>query len=103
MRKISPGIFKKFRVFLFLIFSFTAVTAQNTITGKVTDEKTGTPVIGATVTVKGTRTAVQTNNTGSFTINAPANSRLVITSVGFTTQEVAAANNVSVSMAPTAG
>ncbi len=65
-----------------------AAFSQNSVTGKVTDSKDGTPVTGATVTIKGTKTATQTAADGSFKINAAANSTLLISSVGFAQQEV---------------
>ena len=72
---------------LLMLISFGAF-AQNVITGKITDSKDGSPVAGATVTVKGTNTSVQTANDGSFKISAPAaQGNLVITSVGYATQE----------------
>lgn len=65
-----------------------AAFSQNVITGKVTDSKDGTPVAGATVTVKGTKAATQTAIDGSFKINAPASATLVFSSIGFDQQEV---------------
>ena len=64
-------------IFLFTITIF----AQNRVTGTITDP-TGKGIAGATVTVKGTRTATQTNETGEFGITAPANATLVVTAVG---------------------
>ncbi|MGI4022038.1 MAG: SusC/RagA family TonB-linked outer membrane protein [Janthinobacterium lividum] len=59
------------------------------VTGVVTDE-TGAIVIGATVKVKGTNAGQSTDANGRFRISAPdANSTLVISYVGYTTQEVA--------------
>jgi TonB-dependent starch-binding outer membrane protein SusC len=84
MRKILPKILL---VWLPLLFLSTASFAQNVITGKVTDSKDGSAVSGATVTVKGTRTAVQTGSDGTYRISAPANATLVFTSVGFAAQE----------------
>ncbi len=72
---------------LFSIFSF----AQKTITGKVTGGTNNQPVAGATVSVKGTAIATQTDAQGNFTLNAPNNgATLVITNVGFESAEVAA-------------
>ena len=65
-----------------------AVFSQNSVTGKVTDSKDGTPVAGATVTVKGTNAATQTNADGTFKINAASNATLVVTSVGFASMEM---------------
>ncbi len=84
MRKISYKIMLSCALFLVSLAAF----SQNVITGKVTDSKDGTPVSGVTVTVKGTKTAVQTETDGSFKINAPAVAKLVFSSVGFNQQEV---------------
>lgn len=64
--------------------------AQNrTVTGKVTDSKDSAGIAGATVSAKGTRVAVQTTSDGSFSISVPSNTTiLVISSVGFASQEV---------------
>ena len=67
--------------------------AQNVVTGKVTDSKDGTPVQGVTVAVKGTQVGTQTGADGSYRLTAPAGATLVFSSVGFTTQEVAAGSN----------
>jgi TonB-linked SusC/RagA family outer membrane protein len=85
---------------LFCIFSS---FAQNnfSVTGKITDN-TGAPVQGVTVQVKGTQIATSTNKDGTFTINAPSGSSvLVFTSVGFISKEVPIENKtwVNVSMA----
>lgn len=72
---------------LFSLISF----AQKTITGKVTGSTNNEPVSGATVAVKGTAIATQTDAKGSFTLNAPTDRpTLVITNVGFESAEVAA-------------
>lgn len=72
--------------------------AQNkTVTGKVTDSKDGTGIAGASVSAKGTPTAVQTGTDGSFSISVDnAVTTLVISYVGFTTQEVSIAGNTAV-------
>ncbi|MFZ1529382.1 MAG: SusC/RagA family TonB-linked outer membrane protein [Ferruginibacter sp.] len=87
---------------LFMSFSLT-VFAQTAVTGKVTNSKNGAPVAGVTVTVKGTNTSTQTADDGTYSISAPSsNSILVFTSVGFTTQEVAASRAGNVSFVETA-
>ena len=73
--------------------------SQNSITGKVTDSRDGAPVGGATVSVKGTKNATQTATDGTFTINAPANATLMVSSVGFAVIEVKAGTSpVNVSL-----
>lgn len=70
----------------FLFFS-QALLAQNRVSGSVTDP-TGKGVAGATVILKGTNTATQTNENGEFTITAPSGGTLVISAVGYATQEI---------------
>lgn len=80
--------------FLFLIIlSFLTVSVfaqRKTITGRVASGDTA--VAGATVQVRGTTTATQTDANGGFTINAPANATLVVSSIGYGTQEVRTGN-----------
>src|SRR5688572_31395787 len=84
-----PPPFKTIRIFLFLFFSVLSlsVIAQQTVTGRVAAGDTA--IVGATVQVKGTTNATQTNTEGRFSINAPGNGTLVFSSVGFAPQEVA--------------
>ena len=79
-----------------LVLLSAAAFAQTAVTGKVTDSKDGTAVEGATVSVKGTKTSAKTAADGTFKINAPANSTLIITSVGFGNLEVALAGKTTV-------
>lgn len=60
-----------------------------TVTGKVTDEK-GSPIIGATVVLKGNnQQGTTTNADGFFTLGAvKENASIVVSSVSFLTQEI---------------
>lgn len=61
------------------------------ITGTVTDETNGEPLIGASVVVEGTTTGARTDEKGFFTLDAPGpDVVLVISYVGFQTQKVPA-------------
>src|SRR6188768_2963399 len=86
-------------VLLILFLSITTIAfSQNTfkVTGKVLDE-TGKPVQGVTVQVKGTSIATATDADGMYSLMAPSgNSKLVITSVGYTQMEVAINNKEEV-------
>ena len=65
-----------------------AVTQQNrSVTGRVVDEK-GEPLIGVSIQVKGTKLGTVTDFDGNFKLNAPADATLVISYVGFRTQEI---------------
>ena len=73
---------------------------EKQVSGQVLDEN-GEPVIGATVTVKGTKTAVPTDVDGNFSLKAPAGSKLVITYLGYATQEVnASGTGITVNLRP---
>jgi len=59
-----------------------------TISGKVTDA-VGTPLIGATIMVKGTNDGTVTDNEGNFTLsNVKRNATVLIRSVGYETREM---------------
>lgn len=59
------------------------------VRGTVTDDN-GEPMVGATVKVVGTNTGAVTDINGNFQLNAPANSQLEISCVGYKTQTVSA-------------
>ncbi|HLL44045.1 MAG TPA: TonB-dependent receptor [Segetibacter sp.] len=81
----------KLLLLIFGIFFAQFVHAQTRISGKVIDEKSNAPISGATVSVKNnTNISTSTAQDGSFTISAPANSRLVISFVGYRPVEIAA-------------
>ena len=84
----------KFVASLFLIMPLVSL-GQSSITGKVVNEKDGSPVVGASVTVKGKGSGTKTDATGSFTIAAAKGDVLVISSVGFLPQQSKIGTNVS--------
>ena len=94
MRKISCKLMLSCTMILLSLAAF----SQDVITGKVTDSKDGTPLAGATVTVKGTKTVTQTAADGTFKITGNNNATLVITSIGFDKQEVAASQASSINV-----
>lgn len=71
------------------VFSFLNSFAQDkTVTGRVVDSKDNTPVAGASVTAKGTNVGTSTGADGTFSLSVPSTATvLVISSVGFVTQE----------------
>ena len=64
-----------------------AVLQSGVVKGQVLDE-TGEPVIGASILVKGTTNGVITDINGNFTLNGVSKGTLVISFVGYKTQEV---------------
>ena len=76
-------------------------TDQQTIIGTVLDEN-GTPLPGASVVEKGTQNGVVTDFDGKFSIKVAAGATLQISYIGYKTQEIAASNDMSVTLQPDA-
>jgi TonB-linked SusC/RagA family outer membrane protein len=78
------------RVLLFFQVIFFTASAQNrTISGTVNSKTSNQPLVGATVTVKGTRVATTTNDAGAFTLSVPATARtLVVSHIGMGNQDI---------------
>lgn len=77
---------------ILMFFSILTFGQGVTVTGTVTDQK-GTPLSGATISIRGTTISVQTESNGNFSITAPnSNSRLVISYVGYISQNVNASS-----------
>lgn len=84
---------------LTFLFLCSVCFSQKTYTGKVTDSKTGVPVVGSTITVRGTTTGTQTDNEGNFTISVPNNrTRLTVSSVGYEPQDVTVTGQTDLSV-----
>lgn len=74
--------------FLFMFFCSVNVSAQQ-VSGTIKDAK-GEPLIGASVVVKGTANGTVSDENGAFSLtNVPNGSTLVVSFVGYTTQEIA--------------
>jgi len=80
---------KKTLLFMLLVFSALVAGAQErVVTGKVTAADDGQPVPGANILVKGTSTGTSTNADGEFSISVGSNATLVVSYIGYATQEV---------------
>src|SRR3954469_3770035 len=85
-------------LFLLLFASHVHLMAQNrTVTGKITDSR-GAPISGASVSVRETNVATQTNADGIFTINMGTGRTLVVTSVGYASKEFRITNEENVTL-----
>lgn len=73
------------------------VQQANTVKGVVTDSN-GEPIIGATVRVVGTQTATVTDLDGNFALQAPKNSKIEVSYIGYQTQTLSAASRLSVQL-----
>ncbi len=75
-------------MFLSLCMALPALAQKITVQGTVFDE-TGETLIGASVMVKGSAVGVATDFDGNFRVDADAKGTLVVSYVGYLTQEVA--------------
>lgn len=71
---------------MMFLCSFTSALAQK-VTGTVADSK-GEPVIGASIVEKGTQNAALSDVNGNFAINVAKGKTLVISYIGYKTQEI---------------
>ncbi len=76
---------------MFLFLTTVGVAQNVNITGKVTNATNGEAIPGANVVLKGTTTGTVTDNEGNYALNVPANGTLMVSFVGFQSQEVGVA------------
>ena len=93
---------KKFKYFFFAalaLFVTSLAAAQDfTVTGTVLDASTGEPVPFAALMVKGTNSGTSTDADGRFSISAPRNATVVVSSIGYKTMELAVDGHASLTI-----
>lgn len=82
--KLAPVLLALFLLQAFCGFAQTA----NTITGKITSAADNTGLPGVSIGVRGTATGAITDAEGNFTLQAPSDAVLVVSYIGFKSQEV---------------
>ncbi|MBO4849533.1 MAG: TonB-dependent receptor [Prevotella sp.] len=87
------------RTLLFLFCFLPLGVMAQTVRGTVSDEA-GEPVIGASVQVQGTKTGAVTDFDGNFSVEAASNATLIISYIGYVTEEVSVQgrNNIQVTL-----
>lgn len=87
---------KAFLLLLFATFSFFELFSQTSglikITGTVIDRAMNEPVIGASIKIKNTTKGTVTDLDGKFQLEAPADGILIVSLIGYESQEVAIQN-----------
>ncbi len=68
-----------------------------TINGTVTDSK-GSPLSGVTILIKGSNNGTSSDESGHFSINAPGNGVLLVSNVGYVSQEIPLNNRTSINI-----
>jgi len=72
--------------------------AQQVVTGKVTSEDDGSPIPGVNILEKGTNNGTVTDAEGNFRVSVGANSTLVMSFVGYQTQEISVGSQSAVNV-----
>ncbi len=91
------NLLKSVAVIILLCISQLIMAQERVISGRVTDSKDTSGVPGVTITAKGTKTGTATKSDGTFTLTVPSNvTTLVISSVGYATQEVSIGGQTSI-------
>ncbi|WP_460970983.1 SusC/RagA family TonB-linked outer membrane protein [Spirosoma migulaei] len=98
MRKILLGSW-----LLCLLFCLPVLAQDIAVSGRVTSSDDGSALPGVSVQVKGTTRGAITDASGNYSINVPANARLVFSFIGYTGQEVAVGNKTTVNVVLVAG
>jgi len=82
----------------------TAQAGHTNVSGKVIGSDDKLPVVGASVRIKGTNTGAVTDVNGNFTLALSPGNVLVVSYIGYVTQEVTVrgAGFITVSLAPSA-
>ncbi|UZD22771.1 SusC/RagA family TonB-linked outer membrane protein [Algoriphagus halophytocola] len=87
---------KKHLLIILLLVCIAGVSwAQSSVTGNVSDERTGEPLIGATILIKGTTTGAVTDLDGNFTLvlNGTEGVELIFSSIGYSSKTISLSPN----------
>jgi TonB-dependent starch-binding outer membrane protein SusC len=80
---------------LFCFFVIPAMAQNKTVSGKITDSKDGSPLIGASVVAKGSTAGGLTDINGVFKLSVPSSANvLVVSYIGYITKEVPMTSDV---------
>ncbi len=105
MNLSKKAVFNCLLLFILVLGLQHQTTAQISVTGQVTDSEDNSPVIGATVLVKGTNTGTVTDIDGNYSIEVPSSDNVLVFSfIGYEQQEIQVGNQsvINISLAPSA-
>lgn len=93
----------RLRILITLFLTGIAISAfsqsSQSITGRITARDTGEGLPGVNVVVKGTTSGTITDVNGNFTLNAAPNATLLVSSIGYKTNEVPIDSRSNISLA----
>ena len=93
----AQGLTRRLMLSFFFLLASTLAFAQTEASGTIVDN-TGEPIIGATVMEKGTSNGTVTDIDGNFRLKTASGSTLVISYIGFATQELPAQAGMQITM-----
>ena len=93
MLNSRPGMLHRIALVALCFIAGITAWAQSIVTGTVVSAANDEPLIGASVRVKGTASGASTAIDGKFSIQAKQGATLVVSYIGYTTQEVAVKGN----------
>ncbi len=89
---MSGGMFRKLKTLWLPVAMLTLLSqqvfAQDLVTGTVTDNERGEPLVGVTILLEGTSIGTITDVDGKYSINAPSDGVLILSFIGLTTMEI---------------
>ncbi len=88
-----------FMLLMLTVISASVFSQTQTISGKITDIKTGAPLADVSIKVKGARKGTITNKEGAFSIAVAPTDKLEISYVGYKTQTLTVGSQTSFSIA----
>jgi len=90
-------IYKFLTTVAFLWLSVGWAWAQYTVSGSLSDERTGEPLIGASIILKGTTSGAITDLDGNFSLNLPGTDQreLVISYIGYFSQTISVSQSMT--------
>jgi len=87
---------------LLAVICLPAFAQDRTVTGKVTDAKDGSPLVAASVVVKGTKKGISTSADGTYTLKVSSSDNTVIVSfLNYATKEVSIKGQSTINVALT--
>ncbi|MEO0470742.1 MAG: TonB-dependent receptor [Bacteroidota bacterium] len=95
MRRQITRLFSCLTLMLLMV---PAAWAQNQVKGTVTDASTGEPLASASIIIKGAARGTLSDDNGNFSIAASSSDVLVITYIGFLTQEITVGSQTEISV-----
>jgi TonB-dependent starch-binding outer membrane protein SusC len=81
---------------VFFLFSSGLYAQERTVSGRITDATDGSGIPGSSIVVKGTQKGMVTDANGNFKIAAASGATLVVSSVGYVTQEISVGNRTNI-------